>query len=679
MTAWRVVWLGWLASIGWAVSIGLAVSIGWGVGLGAGQAMAWPIEWQEGGLVSDALGERSGYRPLIQGSTLAGWRGAVDSYEVVDGCIVCKPGMGGVIYHEEELTDFEVELEFLLPPGGNNGLAIRYPGSGHAATEGMCELQVLDDEAEKYATLDARQYHGSVYGMVAARRGHLRPSGEWNRQVVRVVGHAIWVELNGQVIVDADLSQVHEFKDGVAHPGKDRLSGYLGFCGHSDAVRFRNVMLRRLDPYRLSTFSVDATVPIGHRCMGILPRKVERIADPLWVHGCVVTGPQLPVAMVAVDWCEIRNESYDRWRDVIARAVGTTRERVLVSCLHQHDAPVIDEGAQRRLDEHDLSKELFDRAFHESVLQEVGVAAAESLSRSVAITQVGYGETRVERIASTRRIVREDGTVEFGRGSSSGGQRLYAEAEEGEIDPLLRTLSFWHGERCLAELHAYATHPMSYYGKGEVTSDFVGMARSFRQRRDGRVKQLYFTGCSGDVTAGKYNDGSEVARQELTERLMLGMERASNGTNRQAMTGVAFRSAKLKLPYATKGELQAESLLQVLADTQLPVERRILAAMGLSSWERSQRGHAIDLIAIDFGPVRWVQCPGEAFVGFGLAAAKKSSEPLMVIGYGECWPGYIPTPEAQREGFGEGWQWVSPEAGEVLREGLESLVSDEPR
>ncbi len=139
-----------------------------------------------------------------------------------------------------------MRLEFKLPPGGNNGLAIRYPGTGQPYLTGMCELQVLDDTAEMYSKLDPRQYHGSAYGMVPAYRGYLRPVGQWNYEEVTVVGPKIKVELNGSVILDADLSQVTEFKDNTPHPGKDRTSGHFGLAGHNDPVMFRNIAIKKL-------------------------------------------------------------------------------------------------------------------------------------------------------------------------------------------------------------------------------------------------------------------------------------------------------------------------------------------------------------------------------------------------------------------------------------------------
>ncbi len=188
-----------------------------------------------------------GFTSLFNGKDLTGWAGAVGNYEVKDGAILCKPKHGGVLYYDKEYKDFVARLEFKLPPGGNNGLAIRYPGTGDAAYNGMTELQVLDTEHEMYKKLDPRQAHGSSYGMVAAHRGYLRPTGEWNYQEVVVKGPKITVELNGTPILDADLSTVKEFMADSPHPGKDRESGYFGFAGHNDPVEFRDVNIKPLD------------------------------------------------------------------------------------------------------------------------------------------------------------------------------------------------------------------------------------------------------------------------------------------------------------------------------------------------------------------------------------------------------------------------------------------------
>ena len=188
----------------------------------------------------------AGFTPIFNGRDFDGWTGAVDGYEVKDGAIVCKPGQGGTLFTTRQYRNFVVRLEFRLPPAGNNGLAIRYPGSGDSAYAGMTELQVLDDTDPKYADLDPRQAHGSAYGMVAATRGHLKPVGEWNEQEVTVRGSTIKVVLNGAVILDADLATVTTFMADTPHPGKDRTEGHFGFAGHNDPVAFRHIRIREL-------------------------------------------------------------------------------------------------------------------------------------------------------------------------------------------------------------------------------------------------------------------------------------------------------------------------------------------------------------------------------------------------------------------------------------------------
>lgn len=184
------------------------------------------------------------WKSLFDGKSLEGWQGATNDYEVVDGALQCKPKRGGNLYTNESFGDFEVRLQFRLPPAGNNGLAIRYSGQGNPAYDAMTELQVLDNTADVYKNLDARQYHGSAYGITAAARGYLRPVGEWNYQVVTVKGSTIKVELNGTVILDTDVAKVTEYMANSAHPGKDRTEGFFGFAGHNDPVAFREIFVR---------------------------------------------------------------------------------------------------------------------------------------------------------------------------------------------------------------------------------------------------------------------------------------------------------------------------------------------------------------------------------------------------------------------------------------------------
>lgn len=196
---------------------------------------------------------KQGFKPILKGNALDGWAGAVDSVDIKNGTIVWREKKGGVLYWNKELGDFQARLQFKLPPGGNNGLAIRYPGKGNAAYDGVTELQVIDENyyasrGQPEKKLDPRQQHGSVYGMVPAIPGYQRPLGEWNFQEVTVKGSNLKVELNGTVILDTDVSKVDlaTVMDKKAHPGKDRTRGFFGFAGHNDPVAFKDVAIKEL-------------------------------------------------------------------------------------------------------------------------------------------------------------------------------------------------------------------------------------------------------------------------------------------------------------------------------------------------------------------------------------------------------------------------------------------------
>jgi hypothetical protein len=191
--------------------------------------------------------KEEGFVSLFDGKTLDGWEGSVKGYGVEDGAIYCKQKGGGFLYTAKEYGNFCFRFEFKLPAGANNGIGIRTPRAKDPAYAGM-EIQVLDDTSPRYKNLKPYQYHGSIYGVVAAKRGHQKPIGEWNSQEIVCNGNHVKVTLNGVVIVDADIKKVSTPKtiDGRNHPGLKREKGYIAFCGHGARVEFRNVRIKEL-------------------------------------------------------------------------------------------------------------------------------------------------------------------------------------------------------------------------------------------------------------------------------------------------------------------------------------------------------------------------------------------------------------------------------------------------
>ncbi|MFO0884878.1 MAG: DUF1080 domain-containing protein [Pirellulales bacterium] len=185
--------------------------------------------------------EDEGFTSIFDGKTLEGWMGSVDGYAVENGAIVCKPN-GRNLYTKKEYSNFVLRFEFKLTPGANNGIGLRAPTEGDPAYVGM-ESQVLDDTADQYKGLKEYQFHGSVYGVAPAKRGHLKPVGEWNVEEIVCDGKHVKVTLNGVVIVDADVIKPI---DGQNHPGLSRDKGHIAFCGHGAHVEFRNLRVKEL-------------------------------------------------------------------------------------------------------------------------------------------------------------------------------------------------------------------------------------------------------------------------------------------------------------------------------------------------------------------------------------------------------------------------------------------------
>jgi hypothetical protein len=306
----------------------------------------------------------------------------------------------------------------------------------------------------------------------------------------------------------------------------------------------------------------------------------------------------------------------------------------------------------------------------------VAAALRASLAKAQPITHVGTGQAKVNRVASNRRYVAPDGRVRFDRMSRTVDPVARA-ADEGTIDPWLKTLSFWNGEKAVAAVSAYAVHPMSYYGGGEVSADFPGLARRARQRETPDVKQIYLTGCAGNVTAGKYNDGARENRGVLAERIHTAMVEAWRQTRRQELMKIRYRVTPLTLEPRSDGGF-TETELERKLSAEKPFDQ-CLAAMGLSWRKRCEAGRAIDVPAIDFGAAQWLLLPGEAYVEFQLAAQPVRRDSFVLVsGYGDGATGYIPTERhiAERDGNLADWCWVAPGAEQRLLKVIETALRE---
>ena len=429
---------------------------------------------------------------------------------------------------------------------------------------------------------------------------------------------------------------------------------------------------------RVSTFQADVTPPLGSPLCNGNVKPVMEIVTPLTARGIVLLGADDPIVLCAFDWVGIGNESYDGFRAALAKAVGTTADRVALQTLHQHDAPGSDFATERLLAEHGLARQYSNPDFDVEVMERVAASAHQSLTKVHRVTHIGLGAGTVDKVASNRRILGPDGRVVLQR-QSSGGRKLAArEAPEGTIDPLVRTVAFWDNDSPVAVLSYYATHPQSYYGQGSVNWDFVGIARDIRETALPGVPHIHFDGAGGNVAAGKYNDGTIDKRPLLAQRLAAGMKLAWDSQQKTSVTAGDIDWTVMSVSLPVRDSLVDSQLLGKLKDESETVKTRLRAARDLTFVRRMNRGHKIPISCLKLGSARVLHMPGELFVEYQLAAQQmRPNNFVAMAAYGDYGPGYVGTKIAYGQGGYETGpvSRVAPDVETVLMGAMKELLS----
>ena len=430
------------------------------------------------------------------------------------------------------------------------------------------------------------------------------------------------------------------------------------------------------EPIQLAIFDVDATPPIGSAMAYQPVRRLDEMT--LRCRGVVILGAQQPIVLCAVDWIGIANEGHDAFREALARAAGTSPQRVAVHTLHQHDAPGCDFTAEKIIEELKVpGYSRFDGKFQREVIERASEALKDAIPNAVSVTHYGVAQAVVKEVASQRRIAGPDGKIRATRTSSTKDPALRAEPE-GLIDPVVSLLSFWKDEQPVAVLSYYACHPQSYYLRGIPSPDFPGIARFIRGQDLNNTLHLHFNGAGGNVTAGKYNDGAEANRMILATRLADAMREAHANTEKSPLSSddITWKSLPVALPIAR--HLIEQDLVAKLKET--PAKGYVSLADQLAFLRRVQAGHKIDISCLGVGKARCLHLPGELFVEYQLAA--KGMRPdlkVMMAAYGDYGPGYIGTERAYSEGGYETQQsssCVDPSVETVLIDVLSQLLGD---
>lgn len=422
---------------------------------------------------------------------------------------------------------------------------------------------------------------------------------------------------------------------------------------------------------KVSTFDIDATPSVGARLA--YDDSVKVLWDlSLRARGIVIQGAGKPIVLCAIDWIGIGNESQDVFKEVLADAVGTIPERVVVHTLHQHDAPICDFTAEKILIDAGLDPGAFEGTFAREVLKDLKGAVKNSLKNAQPVSHISFGEAPVYQVASNRRILNEEGKVTSMRGSSCKDSILIAQPE-GLIDPMVSVIGFWNGENPVAVLSFYATHPQSYYLTRVPNPDFPGVARFLRQLAVPDALHVHFNGAGGNLAAGKYNDGSKINRGILGQRMADGMERAWGNSKKVNITNkqVKWKTKAVSLP-------PADNLEEIEVNMKNPENRfYVTNNMGKLAWfKRQQAGKSIDLACLSIGDARILFMPGELFVEYQLAAkAMRPDLYVAMAAYGDYGPFYIGTKEAYDQGGYEiNVSPVTNEAESIIMKGINKLL-----
>ncbi|MBN1590012.1 MAG: hypothetical protein JW888_10890 [Pirellulales bacterium] len=424
---------------------------------------------------------------------------------------------------------------------------------------------------------------------------------------------------------------------------------------------------------RVATFSCDVTPPLGHR---LTVEPLKSVEHPLAAKGIVLDDGSTRYVLCAIDWCIVSNHSYRRIRDKIAAAAGTDARHVCVQTVHQHTAPVIDADAAELLRKTKNPPKLLSTTaeFVDQIADRIAAAVKESLGRLEPFDTIGTGQAKVDRIASARRMPRGDGRVFPPRYSFTKDPKIRT-LPEGQIDPFLRTITLAKGDKPLVRLHYYAVHPQTWYRDGRASFDFVGLARQALEKKEG-VFQVYFTGCAGNVTVGKYNDATPASRDRFMERLQNAMEAAIAATKYVPAGKIQWRSVPLSLPIRDdKGHAQAE-FHALAANAKAKDQMRGLAARRIVYANRSDQ--PIDVSTLRIGNVSIVHLPGEPFLEFQLYAQQlRPDEFVAVAGYGDGGPCYLCTEASYAEGGYEPWaSGVKPESETIIRNVIRQALAD---
>jgi hypothetical protein len=427
---------------------------------------------------------------------------------------------------------------------------------------------------------------------------------------------------------------------------------------------------------RFSHFTIEVTPPIGHALCGGLVKPAQGVRDPIYARGMILDDGRTRVVLCAVEFCAIDDTAHRQAVQALSRGAGISSRNVALHTVHQHDVPYVHLDAEPLLKKHGIGQ--LDEIWWASIVKKLGQAAEVASKRMRCVTAVGVGETRIVGGASNRRLVGSNGKVLAMRHSMSTDPKLQA-WPVGLIDPLLRAITLWNGQKLVASLSYYATHPQSAYGRGLVSADAIGEALRLTRERFPSAQHIYFSGCGANITFGKYATKNLEGNIRLFGgRIASGIARAIHNSEKQRVKPgpMRWRALSVKLPFRLRP--RRADLKERLRNHETWLGQRVLAAWALVSSARAREVSRVMVQSLKLGPAWVVHLPSEVFVEYQLyAQALRPEEFVAVAAYGDGKMFYLPTKEAFRQGGYETGEYAcctTPSIEPLLKEMITRLL-----
>lgn len=581
--------------------------------------------------------KKEGFRFLFDGTSMDNWTGNPD-YVLEDGCIVMRPSrkIGGNLYSKEEFDNFVLRFDFLLTPAANNGLGIRHEIVDTERGYIGMELQILDNEDPKYKELEPYQYHGSVYGIIPAKRGFLKPVGEWNTQEVIADGNRITVTLNGTVILDGDLAEATKDRPKEKIPAAlFKKKGHIAFLGHGDVVKFRNIRVKPIQaPWKAGVASVVITpeTPVWMAGYSSRTHASEGTIHDIKVKALAIEDTNgMKALLITADILGFPQDFSNKVRDELKKRFNLSKAQVILNSSHTHSGPV-------------LPNSLVD-------IYNIDEAMAEKLKAYEATLEKKVLDVATQAFGNMKpaRLYAQNGVARFQVNRRNNKEAMIATLHElkGPNDPAVPVIKVVSDTGSIqAIVFGYACHPTVLSGY-LFCGDYPGFAQLALEKKYPEATALFFQGTGADQNPLPRR--TVALAEQYGNTLAAAVDRVLKEEMKELAPQIQTAYNEIALPLAnppSKEELK--NLSETKSGYQQVWAKRMLAQ------KEYPTTYPYPVQVWNLGGLPLVTLGGEVVIEYAIEAKKRLGYDTFVLGYSNDLMAYIPSATVLKEGGYEG-------------------------